>query len=157
MYRMNMHRRLATLVSAATITALAATSVSAQSAGVTTASSHSFAETVSGLKGAVAQGGMMVMADVDQGNMLKMVGLNLKATLFLVGNPTVGKQVLEKDPAAGLYMPLRVYVYEDAKGKTFVSYDRPSMLLAQFKNGDVDKVAAMLDQKLGSLVQMVTK
>ena len=49
---------------------------------------------------AAAQSGMMVMADVDQGNTMKMVDLNLRATIFLVGNPTVGRQVFERDPAA---------------------------------------------------------
>ena len=39
----------------------------------------------------VAKNGMMVMA-----------GMSLKATLFLVGNPTVGKQIFEQDHAAGL-------------------------------------------------------
>jgi len=47
---------------------------------------------------------MMVMSTVDQGNLLKMTGLQMKGTLFLVGNPTVGEQVFEKDPGSGLYL-----------------------------------------------------
>ncbi|MCR4340696.1 MAG: DUF302 domain-containing protein, partial [Gemmatimonadaceae bacterium] len=89
---------------------------------VTVASSKSFEQVVDNLKALVAKNGMMVMAQVDQGNMLSMTGLSLKATLFLVGNPTVGKQVFEQDHAAGLYLPLRISVYADAAGKTFVSY-----------------------------------
>ena len=67
---------------------------------------------------AVSKGGMMVMSTVDQGNMLKMTGLDMKGTLFRVGNPSVGKQVFEKDPAAGLYLPLRVYIYRGSDHKT---------------------------------------
>ena len=99
----------------------------------------------------------MIMATVDQGNMLSMTGLKLKATLFLVGNPTVGKKVFEQNHGAGLYMPLRVYIYEDKDGRTYVSYDKPSSLLAQFDNQEINQTAAMLDQKLEGLVHMVTQ
>jgi uncharacterized protein (DUF302 family) len=129
----------------------------AQSARVTVPSQKNFDQTVSHLKSAVGQGGMMIMATVDQGNMLSMTGLKLKATLFLVGNPTVGKKVFEQNHGAGLYMPLRVYVYEDKDGKTYVSYDKPSSLLAQFDNAEINQTAAMLDQKLDGLVHMVAQ
>ena len=86
--------------------------------------------------------------------MLSMTSLSLKATLFIVGNPTVGKQLFEQDHGVGLYVPLRVFVYADASGKTFVSYDRPSAILAQFKNEKIGMVAQMLDQKLDGLANM---
>ena len=97
---------------------------------------------------------MMVMAEVNQGKMLSMTGLSLKATLFVIGNPTVGKQLFEQDRGVGLYVPLRVFVYADASGRTFVSYDRPSALLGQFQNEKIGMVAQMLDQKLDGLANM---
>jgi uncharacterized protein (DUF302 family) len=108
------------------------------------------------IKSLVAKNGMMVMAEVDQGKMLSMTGLSLKATLFIVGNPTVGKQLFEQDHGVGLYVPLRVFVFADASGKTFVSYDRPSAILAQFKNEKIGIVAQMLDRKLDGLANMAT-
>jgi uncharacterized protein (DUF302 family) len=129
----------------------------AQGVRVTVPSQKGFEQTVSHLKSAVAQGGMMIMATVDQGNMLSMTGLKLKATLFLVGNPTVGKKVFEQNHGAGLYIPLRVYVYEDKDGKTYVSYDKPSSLLAQFDNAEINQTASMLDQKLDGLAHMVAQ
>lgn len=134
--------------------------VAAQSAAtprVTVPSRENFGQTVGQLKAAVSHGGMMVMAEVNQGKMLTMTGLNLNATLFLVGNPTVGKQILGRDPAAGLYLPLRVYVYEANGGHTYVSYDRPSALLAQLGNADVSRTAGMLDQKLDALAHMAAR
>ena len=85
--------------------AFAATTAFAQEARVSIPRHKSFDQTVDAFKMAVSKGGMMVMSTVDQGNMLKMTGLEMKGTLFLVGNPNVGKQVFEKDPAAGLYLP----------------------------------------------------
>jgi uncharacterized protein (DUF302 family) len=121
---------------------------------VTVSSDKSFEEVSSAVKSLVAKNGMMVMAEVDQGKMLSMTGLSLKATLFIVGNPTVGKQLFEQDHGVGLYVPLRVFVFADASGKTFVSYDRPSAILAQFKNEKIGMVAQMLDQKLDGLANM---
>ena len=140
-----------------TLGALVSLPASAQAPQVTVPSQKSFDQTVAGLKSAVGQGGMMVMATVDQGNMLSMTGLRLKATLFLVGNPTVGKKLFEQDHAVGLYVPLRVFVYDDKDGKTYVTYDKPSELLGHFNNQEIDQTAQMLDHKLESLVHMVTQ
>lgn len=140
-----------------TFVAALASPASAQTARVTVPSHKSFDQTVSGLKSAVGHGGMMVMATVDQGNMLSMTGLKLKATLFLVGNPTVGKKLFAQNHSVGLYVPLRVFVYEDKDNKTYVTYDKPSELLAPLNNQEINQTASMLDQKLGSLVQMVTQ
>lgn len=130
---------------------------SATDARVTVESRSSFDETVDQLTSAVNQGGMMVMAEVDQGNMLSMTGLELRAKLFLVGNPTVGKQLFEKDAGVGLYVPLRVFVSEEKNGKVSISYDKPSVLLEQFDDPNIRKTAAMLDQKLEGLTKMAAK
>ena len=137
-------------------TGLFARPVSAQEARVTVESTKSYEQTIDQLKAAVGQGGMMVMAQVDQGNMLSMAGLKLKAQLFLVGNPTVGKQLFEQDHNVGLYVPLRVFVTEGSDGKVYVSYDKPSSLLKQFNNQKIDMIAGMLDQKIQGLAQMAT-
>jgi uncharacterized protein (DUF302 family) len=142
---------MAALIAAFTVTAFA------QHARVNIPSNKSFDQTVQAFKMAVSKGGMMVMGTVDQGNMLKMTGLNMKGTLFLVGNPNVGKMVFQNDPAAGLYLPLRVYIYESTDGHTFISYDKPSAVLKQFKNQAIDKTAGMLDQKLDMLTHMVAQ
>ena len=133
---------------------LAASNTSFNGDRVTVASDKSFEDVSSAVKSLVAKNGMMIMAEVNQGKMLSMAGLSLKATLFVVGNPTVGKQLFEQDHGVGLYIPLRVFVYEDQAGKTFVSYDRPSASLAQFKNEKIAMVAQMLDQKLDGLANM---
>ncbi len=129
----------------------------AQTGRVTVESHKSFNQTVSALKSSVSGGGMMIMATVNQGNMLSMTGLPLKAELFLVGNPTVGKMLFGQSHGVGLYVPLRVFVYQGKNGKTYVSYDRPTSLLKQFHNPMINHTAQMLDQKLHDLVGMVTK
>jgi len=154
---MTMNSLLRRTTLAAALFAAFAAAAFAQETRVSVPSNKSYEQTVETFKMAVSKGGMMVMSTVDQGNMLKMTGLSMKGTLFLVGNPNVGKQVFEKDPAAGLYLPLRVYIYQSTAGKTFLSYDKPSVMLKQFDNGTIDQTATMLDQKLDMLTHMVAQ
>jgi uncharacterized protein (DUF302 family) len=142
---------------AAVLMTFSASAATAQEQRVSIPSSKSFEQTIDAFKTAVSKGGMMIMSTVDQGNMLKMTGLQMKGMLFLIGNPTVGKQVFEKDPGAGLYLPLRVYIYQGSDGKTYLSYDKPSSLLKPFNNAGIDQTAGMLDQKLAALTQMVAQ
>jgi uncharacterized protein (DUF302 family) len=113
---------------AAVLMTFSAGAAMAQDQRVSIPSNKSFEQTVDTFKMAVSKGGVMIMSTVDQGNMLKMTGLELKGTLFLVGNPNVGKQVFEHNPAAGLYLPLRVYIYQGSDGKAYLSYDKPSVV-----------------------------
>ncbi len=147
------------LLAAAALSPLpAASAESAFNGGqVTVASDKSFDQVSDAVKTLVARNGMMVMAEVNQGKMLSMTGLSLKATLFLVGNPTVGKQLFEQNHGVGLYVPLRIFVYSDESGKTQVSYDKPSTLLAQFHNDKVSMIGQMLDEKLNGLATMAAQ
>jgi len=120
-------------------------------------SGKSFEDVTDAIGKLVAKNDMMVMAEVDQGKMLSMTGLKLKAKLFLIGNPTVGKKLFGQNEAVGLYIPLRVFVYNDAKGKTFVAYDKPSSILSQFDSAEIGMVAKMLDEKLDGLTSMAAK
>ncbi len=124
---------------------------------VSVASSKSFSQVSDAVKALVAKNGMMVMAEVNQGKMLSMTGLSLNATLYLIGNPTVGKQLFEQNHSVGLYVPLRLFVYSDQNGKTYVSYDKPSTLLSQFHNDKITMIGQMLDQKLEGLATMAAQ
>jgi uncharacterized protein (DUF302 family) len=152
--------RAATLGFALAVSAVASPVYAADGAAdarVTVASGKSFDQVSDAIKSLVAKNGMMVMAQVDQGKMLSMTGLSLQATVFLVGNPTVGKQLFEQNHAVGLYVPLRIAVYTDTDGKTYVQYDKPSALLGQFKNDKIGMIAQMLDEKIGGLATMAAQ
>jgi hypothetical protein len=63
---------------AAVLLTFSATAAMAQDQRVSIPSNKSFEQTVEAFKTAVSKGGMMVMSTVDQGNMLKMTGLQWK-------------------------------------------------------------------------------
>ena len=116
-----------------------------------------FDQTVDQLKKMVAKEGMMVLSELNQGKILAMTGLKIKAVSLFIGKPTVGKKLFNADPRVGLALPLRVYIFQDGKGKTIISYMKPSQQLAQFNNKQVDMVAKKLDEKLEMLTKMLAK
>lgn len=128
-----------------------------QGGRVVVESKKSFDDVTKAVTTLVARNGMMVMAEVDQGKMLSMTGFKLQARLFLVGNPTVGKELFSQNRAVGLYVPLRVSVYADGDGRTYIEYDKPSTLLAQFGDEKIGMVGKMLDEKLDGLATMAAQ
>ncbi|MEX0999033.1 MAG: DUF302 domain-containing protein [Thermodesulfobacteriota bacterium] len=120
-------------------------------------SSLSFDQTVDKVRTLVAKNGMMVMGEIDQGKMLSMTGLKLKGISLIVGNPTVGKKIFSSEPAAGLAIPIRLYIFEDSDHRVVISYYKPSELLSQYHDNEIDMVGTMLDQKLEKLTSMSSK
>jgi uncharacterized protein (DUF302 family) len=49
---------------------------------------------------------------------------------------------------AGLYAPLRVFLYEDERGRTIFEYDKPSSQFGQFGDEQVAAVARGLDEAI---------
>lgn len=118
-------------------------------------SSKNFDQTVSAFKKMVAGNGMMIMGQLNQGHVLSMTGISVKSHTFFVGNPNVGKKLFTADRAAGAVVPVRVNIYEDTNGHTYVAYIPPSEEVASLNNKKVDMIAKMLDQKLHKLTGMI--
>ncbi len=96
--------------------------------------------------------GFMLFGATDHGGLLSLFGERKRAKQYVIGNPLVALQMTQHCLAAALYVPVRVLLYEDEHGGTRIEYDRPSSLLAQFKDERLASVALMLDGKLERLV-----
>ncbi len=120
-------------------------------------SSASFGATVSSLKRAVASSGMMVLGKLNQKGALSTTGLNLAgAESFFVGNPVAGKKLFQMDAAAGAVIPLRVYVWVDASGKTEVGYFKPSDLFAGV-SPELAKAGEKMDGVFARILSQATR
>ncbi len=106
-----------------------------------------FKEVKSVLESMLGESGFMKFATFDMGALLSLMGKPKNAKLYLIGNPLIANQMIEHNPAVGLYVPPRVLVYDDYEGKTHIAYDQPSSMLSQFENGFILKVSQMLDEK----------
>lgn len=62
-----------------------------------------------------------------------LAGKPRQVSQYAIGNSLLALQMVEHLPEVALYAPLRLAVYEEDEGKTFVAYDRFSSLLSQYQ------------------------
>jgi len=122
---------------------------------VTVESAKDFEGTIETIKKAVSNGEMMVLSELNQGNILSMTGLNVKAHSFFIGNPTVGKKAFSADPSVGVVIPVRVNVYTQ-NGTTYVNYFKPSSLFNSYGK-KVKMIGEKLDGKLAQMMKMISE
>ena len=81
---------------------------------------------------AAAEGaGATVFARIDHGAGARQVGSDVGASeLVIFGNPALGTPAIEADRRAGLLLPLKVLVYEDAEGRVWLAWEPPGETLA---------------------------
>ena len=84
----------------------------------------------------------------DHGALLQVIGQPRMALQYEIGNPHTASKMTRHRLAAGLYAPLRVFLYEDEKGGSVFEYDEPSSLFGQFDDEQVSAVARGLDAAL---------
>ena len=95
-------------------------------------SSHSVAETIERLESSFKEHNITIFARLDFAADAARVGLNMRAERMLIfGNPKAGTPLMQAVPASGLDLPLKVLVWEDAQGKTWVAYNRPQYIVAR--------------------------
>lgn len=85
--------------------------------------------TVDRLEAAVNRVGMTVFARVDHAAGAAAAGLFLRPTLLLIfGSAKGGTPLMQADPRAGIDLPLKALVYQDASGKVWLSYNDPTWI-----------------------------
>jgi uncharacterized protein (DUF302 family) len=89
----------------------------------------------------------------DHGALLQVSGQPQKAFQYEIGNPHTASKMTRHRLAAGLYAPLRVFLYEDENGNSVIEYDKPSSLFGQFGDEPVSEVARGLDVALERALQ----
>ena len=107
-------------------------------------------ETVDAMVAAMESNGITIFARVDHGAGAQSIGEDIGASQVLIfGNPKVGTPAIKDDPVAGLFLPLKVLVYEDAMGATQIVYEEPAAMLGDL--GGVSDDAAYLNVMAGAL------
>jgi uncharacterized protein (DUF302 family) len=92
-------------------------------------SNHSMDKTVEKLKGIVQSKGITLFALVDHSGEAAKVGMKMQPTKLLIfGNPKAGTPVMLAAPSSAIDLPLKILIWEDAKGKVWVTYNSPVYL-----------------------------
>lgn len=114
--------------------------------------------TMDRLEAAVTGAGATVFARVDHAGGAARVDLKLAPSQLLIfGNPRMGTAAMQDDPRAGLFLPLRVLVYEDATGQVWLAYQDPEDMLDDLAMFDDAPYIKMMNGALAKFTAAAAK
>ena len=126
---------------------------------VTVGSGFGPEETMARFEAAVAAKGLTMFARVDHAAGAAQVGLDLRPTvLFVFGNAKGGTPLMQSAQTIGIDLPLKALVWQDAAGKTWLSYNDPAWLARRHGlDPGRERAVGALAGALAALAQEATK
>jgi uncharacterized protein (DUF302 family) len=122
---------------------------------LTVASPHSATVTMTRLEAVVKERGLNVFARIDHAAGAAKVDKTLRPTeLLIFGNPQGGTPLMECAQTAGIDLPLKALVWQDAAGKVMLSYNDPEYL-AKRHGATSCPAVENLKKALGGIAQAV--
>jgi len=119
-------------------------------------SAHSTAETMVRLESQVTQRGLKVFARINHAAGAASVGKTLRPTEVLIfGNAQGGTPLMECAQTAGIDLPLKTLVWEDAQGQVWLGYNDPAWL-AQRHGAASCPVVGNLQKALAAIAEAAT-
>jgi len=92
-------------------------------------SSHPVHQTVEKIRGILAAKGVTLFALVDHSGEAGKAGMKMRPTQLLIfGSPKAGTPVMLAAPSIAIDLPLKLLVWEDEAGKTWISYNSAEYL-----------------------------
>jgi uncharacterized protein (DUF302 family) len=109
-------------------------------------------ETSERLQGVLAQRNLTVFARIDHAAGAARIGKTLRPTeVVIFGNPQGGTPFMECAQTAGIDLPLKALVWQDAAGQTWIGYNDPAYLARRHEAAQCPVVAG-LSKALGGIV-----
>lgn len=113
------------------------TSAREDSGIVSRASPYSVAETINRLEAVLKGKGITIFTRIDHAGEAAKAGLKMRpAQLLIFGNPKAGTPIMNAAPLAAIDLPWKALAWEDAEGKTWLSYNDPTYFMERFKLTD---------------------
>lgn len=107
-------------------------------------SHHDVATTLQRLKQGVDAANLQVFAHIDHSAAAAKVGLQLRPTeLLIFGNPKTGTLLMQCRQTTGIDLPLKMLVWQDATGQTWVGYTDPQAIAQRHDAADCPIVPKM--------------
>jgi uncharacterized protein (DUF302 family) len=116
-------------------------------------------ETLDRLLAALATRKLIVFARIDHAAGAASVGLPLRPTeVVIFGNPKGGTAPMQDRQSAGIDLPLKALVFEDAGGKAWLTYNDPAWIVERHGLGATCAVAAKaMAELLGAIAREATQ
>jgi uncharacterized protein (DUF302 family) len=115
-------------------------------------------EAMKGLEAEVRARGMTVFAHIDHAAGASAAGLLLRPTdLLIFGNAKAGTPLMQSIQTIGIDLPLKVLVWQDEAGNTWVSYNDPAWLAQRHALGPAaDPAITALSAALDAVAKAAT-
>ncbi|PYJ90393.1 MAG: hypothetical protein DME20_08180 [Verrucomicrobia bacterium] len=111
-------------------------------------------ETMDRLVAEIRAKGMNVFARIDHAAGAAEVGLKLRPTeLILFGNALGGTPLMQSVQTVGIDLPLKVLVWQDAEGKTWVSYNEPRWIAQRHGVTSTEQVVSKMTDMLSAMLR----
>ena len=125
---------------------------------ITLSSSHGPKDTMDRLAAEITARGMTVFARVDHAAGAADAGLPLRPTeLLIFGNAKGGTPLMQSDQTIGIDLPLKALVWQDASGRTWLSYNDPGWLAKRHGLGaEVDPAVKAMAAALNAVATKAT-
>lgn len=116
-------------------------------------------ETLDRLLAALATRKLTVFARVDHAAGAASVGLPLRPTeVVIFGDPKGGTALMQDQQSAGIDLPLKVLIWEDADGKAWLTYNDPAWIAGRHGLGTASAAAVKaMAALLSALAQEATQ
>jgi catalase len=100
---------------------------------------------------------MTVFARINHAALAEQAGLALRPSeLVLFGNPRGGAPLMQANQTIGIDLPLKALVWQDAAGKTWLSYNEPAWLAKRHGIPEAEPAVAAMSLALNSVAAKAT-
>jgi len=114
-------------------------------------------ETTERLETEIRAQGMQVFARIDHAAGAAEAGLTLAPTeLIIFGNARGGTPLMQSVQTAGIDLPLKALVWEDASGTTWLSYNEPSWIAQRHRIQNAEPVVNKMTAALRAMSRKAT-
>jgi uncharacterized protein (DUF302 family) len=116
-------------------------------------------ETLDRLLAALASRKLTVFARVDHAAGAASAGLPLRPTeVVIFGNPKGGTALMQDRQSAGIDLPLKALIFEDADGKVWLAYNDPAWIAERHGLGAASAAAVKaMAELLGAIAREATQ
>jgi uncharacterized protein (DUF302 family) len=109
-------------------------------------------ETMDRLQAEIRAQGMTVFARIDHAAGAAEVGLTLAPTeLIIFGNARGGTPLMQSAQTVGIDLPLKALVWEDASGKTWLSYNEASWIVQRHSVANAEQIVSKMAATLSAI------
>ena len=125
---------------------------------IAVASPHDAKTTMNRYESSVKEKGMNIFARIDHAAGAAKVGKSLRPTEVLIfGNPQGGTPLMLCAQTAGIDLPLKALVWQDAAGKVWLGYNDPAYLAKRHAIGQCGEVVQNMSKALAGFAAAATK